>query len=63
MGHRPPHLGVLGAHFYHLLGHVPQAPQRAGRTRANFRVADLAVPLFHMHIFIASVLGIITNGF
>jgi hypothetical protein len=45
MGHQSPHLGVLGAHFYHFLGHIPQALQRAGRTRANFRVSDLAVVL------------------
>jgi hypothetical protein len=38
MGHRPPHLGVLGAHVYHYLGRIPQAGQRAGPTRANFRV-------------------------
>jgi hypothetical protein len=57
MGHRPPHLSVLGgAHFYHFLGHIPQALQRAVRTRANFRVLDLVVSCF-----IVSVLGI-TNG-
>jgi hypothetical protein len=34
MGHRPPHLGVLGAHFHHFLGHIPQAGQaRAGPAR------------------------------
>jgi hypothetical protein len=49
MGHRPPHLGVLGAHFYHFLGHIPQALQRAGRTRANFRVSDLAVVSQHSY--------------
>jgi hypothetical protein len=25
MDHIPPHLGVMGAHFYHFLGHIPQA--------------------------------------
>jgi hypothetical protein len=51
MGHRSPHLRVLGAHFHHFKGHVhiPQAGQRAGRTRANFRVSDLAVVLQHPH--------------
>jgi hypothetical protein len=43
MGHRSPHLRVLGGHFHHFKGHIPQAGQRAGRTRANFRVSDLAV--------------------
>jgi hypothetical protein len=47
MGHRSPHLRVLGAHFHHFKGHIPQAGQRAGRTRANFRVSDLAVDLQH----------------
>ena len=38
MGHRSPHLRVLGAHFHHFnnnKGHVLQAGQRAGRTRAT----------------------------
>jgi hypothetical protein len=43
MGHRSPHLGVLGSHFHHFRGQIPQAGQSAGRTRANFRVSDLAV--------------------
>jgi hypothetical protein len=43
MGHRSPHLRVIGAHFHHFQGHIPQAGQRAGRTRVNFRVSDLAV--------------------
>jgi hypothetical protein len=43
MGHRSLHLRVLGAHFHHFKGHILQAGQRAGRTRANFRVSDLAV--------------------
>jgi hypothetical protein len=47
MGHRLPHLRVLGAHFHHFKGHILQAGQRAGRTRANFRVSDLAV-VFHV---------------
>jgi hypothetical protein len=35
MGHRSPHLRVLGAHVHHFQGHIPQAGQRAGRTRAT----------------------------
>jgi hypothetical protein len=49
MGHRPRHLGVLGAYFYHFQGHIPQAGQRAGRTTANFRVSDLTVALQHLY--------------
>jgi hypothetical protein len=32
MGHRSPHLRVLGAHFHRFYGHVLHAGQRAGRT-------------------------------
>jgi hypothetical protein len=39
MGHRSPHLRVLGAHFYHLF---TLKVQRASPTRASgFRVSDL----------------------
>jgi hypothetical protein len=51
MGNRSPHLRVLGVRQVPIFatsnfqGHIPQAGQRAGRTRtrANFRVSDLAV--------------------
>jgi hypothetical protein len=29
MGHRSPHLRVLGAHFHHFSGHIPQAGHSA----------------------------------
>ena len=41
--HRSPHLRVPGAHFHHVLGHISQALQCAGRPAANFRVSDLTV--------------------
>jgi hypothetical protein len=40
MGHRSPHLRVLGAHFHHFQGHIPQAG-RAARARESH--TDLAV--------------------
>jgi hypothetical protein len=52
-----PFARAIGAHFHHFKGHIPQAGQRAGRTRNNFRVSDLAV----VCCFIAFVLDI-PNG-
>jgi hypothetical protein len=54
MGHRSPHLRVLGAHFHHFKGHIPLAGQRAGRTSHTGQFSCFGP---RRSCFIAPVLG------